>query len=250
VARHKVEQDDATYARAERDRQRYLALVDKHEISRSEYDTRETEARTAQQAVEADRAAVLAGEQQVAQAQRRVEERRASVDGARSAPDQVNDVKAKLSTAAGQVLQARADVHTAELNLSYTKIYAPVSGIIGRRLVEAGQRVQPGQSLLAIVPMVDIWVTADFKETQLKLMKPGQETTIHVDSLDRDFKGHVENLPGAAGTVFSLLPPENASGNYVKVVQRMPVRLRFEKDQDPEHRLRPGMSVEPKVRVQ
>jgi membrane fusion protein (multidrug efflux system) len=250
TARHKVEQDEATFARSERDRQRYLTLVEKHEISRSEYDTRETEARTAQQALEADRAAVISAEQQINQAQRRVEQRRASVEGAGSAPDQVSDATAQLSDAAGHVLQARADVHTAELNLSYTKIYAPVSGIIGRRLVEPGQRVQPGQSLLAIVPVDDIWVTANFKETQLRQMKPGQPATIHVDTFNRDYNGYIENLPGAAGTIFSLLPPENATGNYVKVVQRMPVRLRFAKDQDPQHLLRPGMSVEPRVKVQ
>jgi membrane fusion protein (multidrug efflux system) len=249
AAQHKVQQDEANYARSERDRARYLTLVDKREISRSEYDTRETEARTAQQTLEGDRAAVLAAEQKLLQARRRVEQRTAAIEGARSAPDQVTDVRARLATASGQVLQARADVHTAELNLSYTKIYAPVTGIVGRKLVEPGQRVQPGQSLLAIVPLDDIWVTANFKETQLQHMKPGQPATIHVDAYNHDFTGYVENLPGAAGTIFSLLPPENASGNYVKVVQRMPVRLRLSKDQDPQHQVRPGMSVEPRVRV-
>lgn len=120
----------------------------------------------------------------------------------------------------------------------------------GRKTVELGQRIQPGQSLLAIVPLDDIWVTADFKETQLNHMRPGQAVTIHVDSFDRDYRGTAENLPGAAGTLFSLLPPENASGNYVKVVQRLPVRIRISPGQDSEHRLRPGMSVEPTVRVQ
>jgi len=109
--------------------------------------------------------------------------------------------------------------------------------------------MQPGQSLLAIVPVDDIWVTADFKETQLKYMRPGQSVNIHVDTFGRDYLGTVENLPGAAGTLFSLLPPENASGNFVKVVQRLPVRIRFNRDQDPQHLLRPGMSVEPSVRV-
>ncbi len=149
----------------------------------------------------------------------------------------------------GQVNQTQADVRIAELNLGYTKIYAPVSGVIGRKTVELGQRIQPGQSLLAIVPLDDIWVTADFKETQLKYMRPGQAVKIHVDTFGRDYQGTVENLPGAAGTLFSLLPPENASGNFVKVVQRLPVRIRFNPDQDPQHLLRPGMSVEPQVRV-
>ena len=145
--------------------------------------------------------------------------------------------------------QAKADVRTAELNLGYTKIYAPVSGVIGRKTVELGQRIQPGQSLLALVPLDDIWVTADFKETQLKYMRAGQPVTVHVDTFGRDYEGTVENLPGAAGTLFSLLPPENASGNFVKVVQRLPVRVRLKPDQDPQHQLRPGMSVEPTVRV-
>jgi membrane fusion protein (multidrug efflux system) len=147
------------------------------------------------------------------------------------------------------VSQAKSDVRTAELNLGYTKIYAPVSGVVGRKTVELGHRIQPGQSLLAIVPLDDIWVTADFKETQLKYMRAGQPVTVHVDTFDRDYQATVENLPGAAGTLFSLLPPENASGNFVKVVQRLPVRIRFNPNQDPGHALRPGMSVEPRVRV-
>jgi membrane fusion protein (multidrug efflux system) len=249
-AQHRVEQDQGTYERAERDRERYLMLVGKHEISRSEYDARETESHTAKETLEADRAAVVSAQQKIAQASSRVVQRRAGIEGAKSAPDQVTDSRARAATAAGQVLQARADVHTATLNLGYTKIYAPVSGVIGRKTVEPGQRIQPGQALLAIVPVDDIWVTANFKETQLKQMRPGQAVTLHVDAFDRDYTGVVENLPGAAGTLFSLLPPENASGNYVKVVQRLPVRLRFNPDQDRDHLLRPGMSVEPRVRVQ
>jgi multidrug efflux pump subunit AcrA (membrane-fusion protein) len=155
----------------------------------------------------------------------------------------------KNCSSSGQVEQARADVHAALLNLSYTRIYAPVSGIIGRKTVEVGQRIQPGQSLLAIVPVDDIWVTANFKETQLQRMRTGQSVTIHVDSFDHDYSGTVENLTGAAGTLFSLLPPENANGNFVKVVQRMPVRIRFRPGEDPEHLLRPGMSAESTVKV-
>jgi membrane fusion protein (multidrug efflux system) len=249
VARHRVELDQAAHDRAERDRQRYQALVDKKEISRSEYDARETEARTTQQTLESDQAAIAAAQQKIASAKSRVAQRQAGVEGARSAPDQVLDAKARQATASGEVLQARADVRVAGLNLSYTKIYAPVSGIIGRKTVEQGQRIQPGQALLAIVPVDDIWVTANFKETQLQQMRPGQPVVIRVDAFDRDFAGKVESLPAAAGTLFSLLPPENASGNYVKVVQRLPVRIRFNPDEDKDHLLRPGMSVEPKVRV-
>lgn len=249
AANHKVQQDEAIYARAERDRVRYQALVEKREISRSEYDARETEATAAAQLLETDRAAVSAIEKRIAAAKDLVVQRQAQVQDAQTAPQQVIDAQAKSLSKNGEVERARADVRTAELNLGYTKIYAPVSGVIGRKTVELGHRIQPGQILLAIVPADDIWVTANFKETQLKHMRPGERVTIHVDTFERDYEGMVENLPGAAGPVFSLFPPENATGNYVKVVQRFPVRIRFNKDQDPEHMLRPGMSVEPKVKV-
>jgi membrane fusion protein (multidrug efflux system) len=249
AGQHKLQQDEALQARAERDRVRYQALVEKHEISRSEYDARETDSTAAAQAVEQDRANVAALEQRIAEARSLVTERDAQIEAARTAPQQVNQAKSNVQTASGHIEQARADIHTAELNLSYTKIYAPVSGVIGRKTVELGHRVQPGQSLLVIVPLDDIWVTANFKETQMKRMRPGQPATIHVDSLGRDYRGKVESMPGAAGPLFSLFPPENSSGNYVKVVQRFPVRLRFDAGQDPEHLLRPGMSVEPDVTV-
>ncbi len=249
AAQHKLQQDQAIHSRAERDRVRYQALVEKHEISRSDYDARETEASAAAQAVEADRAAITAREQNVAQARSLVVQREAQIEATRIAPQQVTDARAKSESAGGHLEQARADLHTAQLNLSYTKIYAPVSGVIGRKTVELGHRVQPGQSLLAIVPLDDIWITANFKETQLKQMRPGQSVIIRIDTFGRDYKGKVESLPGAAGPLFSLFPPENATGNYVKVVQRFPVRIRLDEDQDAEHILRPGMSVEPTVDV-
>jgi len=249
AAQHKLQQDEAIHARAERDRVRYQALVEKREISRSDYDARETEAVVAAQAVEADRAAVAATEQRIAEARSLVVQREAQIESARIAPQQVTDARAKSDSADGHLEQARADLHTAQLNLSYTKIYAPVSGVIGRKTVELGHRVQPGQSLLLIVPVDDIWITANFKETQLKHMHPGQPVTIRVDTFGRDYQGTIESLPGAAGPLFSLFPPENATGNYVKVVQRFPVRIRLNKDQDKEHMLRPGMSVEPTVDV-
>jgi len=248
-AEHNVQREEAIFARAERDRIRYQALVEKREISRSDYDQRETDAIAAAQSLESGRAVVGSEQQKIVRARSLVNERQAEVESARTAPQQVIDAQAKSRASVGQADRARADLHTAELNLGYTRIYAPVSGIIGRKTVEVGQRIQPGQSLLAIVPVDDIWVTADFKETQLRLMRPGQSVSVHVDTFDRDYKGTVENLPGAAGTLFSLLPPENASGNFVKVVQRLPVRIRFDRDQDPQHTLRPGMSVEPTVKV-
>jgi membrane fusion protein, multidrug efflux system len=249
AAQHKLQQDDAIYARAERDRVRYQALVEKHEISRSDYDARETEATAAAQTLESDRAAITAKEQNIVAARSLVVQREAQIEAARIAPQQVVDARAKSDSAGGHLEQARADLHTAQLNLSYTKIYAPVSGVIGRKTVELGHRVQPGQSLLAIVPLDDIWITANFKETQLKKMRPGQSVTVRVDTFGRDYKGKVESMPGAAGPLFSQFPPENATGNYVKVVQRFPVRIRLDKNQDSEHLLRPGMSVEPTVEV-
>jgi membrane fusion protein, multidrug efflux system len=249
AAQHKLQQDQAIFARAERDRIRYQALVEKREISRSDYDARETEASAADQAVEADRADITSREQKIAEARSLVVEREAQIDEARIAPQQVTDARAKSDSAGGHLEQARADLHTAQLNLSYTKIYAPVSGVIGRKTVELGHRVQPGQSLLAIVPLDDIWITANFKETQLRHMRPGEPVTIRVDTFGRDYQGKIESLPGAAGPLFSLFPPENATGNYVKVVERFPVRIRLDKDQDKEHLLRPGMSVEPTVDV-
>jgi len=197
----------------------------------------------------ADRAAVVAAQSKIAQAQKRVAQKRSDVQDALTAPSQLSSAEERSAAAAAEVAQARADVRSAALNLQYTKIYAPASGIIGRKTVEIGHRIQPGQSLLVIVPVDDVWVTANFKETQLKTMRPGQPVSIHVDAFDRDYSGVVDEMAGAAGTLFSLLPPENASGNYVKVVQRLPVRIRLGHDQDVEHRLRPGMSVEARVRV-
>ncbi|HEY4085353.1 MAG TPA: HlyD family secretion protein [Bryobacteraceae bacterium] len=249
AAQHALERDQAIYARAERDRVRYQALVEKQEISRSDYDARATEAATAAQSVESDRAAIQSTEQKIEQAKNVVVQRQALIDAANSAPEQVTNAKTKSQAASGQVEQAQTAIDTIKLNLTYTKIYAPASGIIGRKTVEIGNRVQPGQGLMVIVPVDDIWITANFKETQMKHMHPGQPVSIHVDSFDRDYQGHVESMPGAAGPLFSLFPPENSTGNYVKVVQRFPVRIRLNQDQDPQHTLRPGMSAEPTVTV-
>ena len=232
AAEHKLQEDEAIHARAERDRIRYQALVEKHEISRSDYDDRQTQAIAAGQAVESDKATVAAAEQKIAEARNLVVQREAQIEGARSAPQQVSNARARSDSANGYLEQAQAALHTAQLNLSYTKIYAPVSGVIGRKTVEIGHRIQPGQSLLVIVPVDDIWITANFKETQLKRMRPGQPVTVRVDTFGREYLGKVESLPGAAGPLFSLFPPENATGNYVKVVQRFPVRIRLNKDQD------------------
>jgi membrane fusion protein (multidrug efflux system) len=249
AAHARVQQDGALAGRAERDRVRYAALVEKREISRSFYDARMTEAAATAQTLAADVAAVQAAQQRIAEAKSLVTERDAQVASARTAPEQFSDAVARKSSAEGELDQARADVHTAELNLSYSKIYAPVSGVVGHKTVELGHRIQPGQSLLTVVPLDDIWITANFKETQLRRMHPGQPVTVHVDTFGRDYKGTVEDMAGAAGPLFSLFPPENASGNYVKIVQRFPIRIRIDKGEDPNHDLRPGMSVEAKVKV-
>jgi membrane fusion protein (multidrug efflux system) len=243
ASRARLAQAEATHKTAADDLQRYSNLLAKQEISRSEYDQRETAARNAGAAADAARADVVAAQKRIAQAEGRVAEQEAGLQKARTAPQQIAEAQQRSGSANADALRAEAAVKTAELNLSYTRIVAPVSGIVGRKSVEVGQRVQPGQELMSIIQTDDIWVTANFKETQLRLMHPGQPATIHVDSYDRDYSGHLESLGAATGARFSLLPPENASGNFVKVVQRLPVRIRFDQGQDPNHPLRPGMSV-------
>jgi len=240
---------EANFNRAEADRQRYEKLLAKHEISQSEYDRVATEASTDREAVTAARAETVAAQRRIAQAQSRLTERKADVLSAGSAPQQIASSRAKAAAAVSEAARARAQLTTAQLNLGYTKIIAPVSGIIGRKTVEAGQRVQPGQQLLTIIPVDDFWITANFKETQLQKMKPGESVTFRADASGRDYRGHIDSLGGATGSRFSLLPPENASGNYVKVVQRVPVRIVLEPGENDDHRLRPGMSVEAKVRL-
>ena len=168
----------------------------------------------------------------------------------------VNSDRAEIGATAQMVGQAQAAVQAAQasldqakLNLSYTHIVAPAAGVVGDKTVQVGQRVQPGEQLLTVVPLNDIWITADFRETQLRKMRRGEPVTVHVDTTGGDYKGYIEGLPGATGELDSLLPPENATGNYVKVVQRLPVRIRLYPGEDSDHRLRPGMSVEPTVWV-
>jgi membrane fusion protein (multidrug efflux system) len=169
---------------------------------------------------------------------------------ARTAPQQLQVTQARASAADARVKQAEAALKQAELNLAYTTIKAPGAGIVSRKAVEPGQVIQAGQPLMALVDLDHIWITANFKETQLKLMKPGQKATVEVDALGgREFEAHVDSIAAATGAKFSLLPPENATGNYVKVVQRIPVKLYLEPGQDPERRLRPGMSVTPTIYV-
>ena len=245
----RMAQAEANFNRAEADRQRYEKLLARHEISQSEYDRVSTEAASDREAVAAARAEINAAQKRVAQAQSRVAERKAEVLAAGSAPQQIASSRLKAAAASADANRAKAQLTSVQLNLGYTKIIAPVSGIIGRKTVEAGQRVQPGQQLLTIIPVDDLWITANFKETQLRKMQPGQPVTIHADATGRDYNGHVDALGGATGSRFSLLPPENASGNYVKVVQRVPTRIVLDQGENSGHRLRPGMSVDAKVRL-
>jgi membrane fusion protein (multidrug efflux system) len=216
TALNKVSQDDATSAKAEYDVPRLAILAAKGAARREDYEESLRVARVARATVQADRAAANAALKNI---------------GSRQA--EVNEAKAELDQSL--------------LNYGYTEITAPMSGVIGKKSVEPGQRVQPGESLLAVVPLDDVWVTANFKEDQLRRMQPGQPVDIYVDALGRTFKGYVDGLGSASGERFSLLPPENATGNYVKVVQRIPVRIDLEPGQNIQHRLVPGMSVEPTV---
>jgi membrane fusion protein (multidrug efflux system) len=245
-----LRQAQANYDKAASDEARYHELVQKDEVSKEQYDEK-LAAKKAQQAIvdaqqanaDAAKDTITQREAALAQARQREAETRTN------APRAVAIQQAELGSREADTARAQADVDQALLNLSYCKILSPVSGITGRRSVEVGQQVAPGQQLAGITDLNDIWVTANFKETQLRNMKPGQRAKIHVDSLGADFDGYVESLAGASGAIFSLLPPENATGNYVKVVQRMPVRLRFKEGQSGLERLRPGMSVEPKVMI-
>jgi membrane fusion protein (multidrug efflux system) len=190
--------------------------------------------------VDSARAAVASARSQVAQAEAQVRE-------ASTAPQQLAVSRAKAGSAIADVQKNQAAVDQARLNLSYTIIRALSSGIVDKKSVQPGQIIQAGQPLFSLVPFERMWVVANFKETQLKNMRVNQPATIHVDAYGRDYKGHVDSFGGATAARFSLLPPENATGNYVKVVQRVPVKIVFDKGQDPEHLLRPGMSVVPTV---
>jgi membrane fusion protein (multidrug efflux system) len=187
-------------------------------------------------------------ESRLAQAKVGREQASSELRGAQTAPEQVKASRARADAADAKVRQNEAIVKQAELNLEYATVKAPVKGIVSRKNVEVGQVIQPGQPLMTIIPLDRVWITANFKETQLEKMRPGQRVSIEVDAYGgREFRGKVESLAAATGSRFSLLPPDNATGNYVKVVQRVPVRIQLDEGQDPEHLLRPGMSVVPTV---
>lgn len=238
----RVQEAQANYTKLAADLKRMEMLVQKDEVSRQQYDASVAAAASAKATLDAANAAVASSESRLAQA-------KAQADAAHTVPEQIKVTRAKAGAATADVQRAQAAVDQAQLNLQYTKIVAPVDGVLSKRNVEPGQVVQAGQPLFSIVNLDDIWVTANFKETQLRNMKPGQKAEISVDAYGRSYRGTVESIAGASGARFSLLPPENATGNYVKVVQRIPVRIRIDKGQDPNRELRPGMSVVPTVFV-
>jgi membrane fusion protein (multidrug efflux system) len=245
----RLREAEANNARMQADLARYRQLVQKDEVSRQQYDQALAAAKGGAASVDGAQAAVAGAQQQITQARGKITQAQASLRTANTAPQQVQNSRARLAAAEAQVQKSQANLDQAKLNLQYVKIIAPVDGVVGRRSVEPGQNVQPGQQLMSLVALNDIWVTANFKETQLRKMRVGQEASIYVDALDREYKGHVNSIGGASGARFSLLPPENATGNYVKVVQRIPVKIVFENNENSDHALRAGMSVVAKVRV-
>lgn len=247
AARAQVAQAEANDVKAQTDLQRYQQLVEKQEISRQQFDQALAVAKASDANVQAAHASASAAEHQVTMAQSKLAQAQANLRTANTGPQQVAVSRARAEAAQAMVDRSKAELDHAELELSYTTVAAPFSGVVSNRTVELGQNVQAGQEMMRIVSVDDIWVTANFKETQLKAMRPGQLVTISVDAYDREFKGHVESIAGASGARFSLLPPENATGNYVKVVQRIPVKIMFDAGETKEHILRPGMSVVPKV---
>jgi len=254
-AQARVREAETNAAKAARDVERLRGLLAKDEIAQQQFDAAVAAAETAKAAADSVRSQVVEAEAGIRVAESRLiqarageQQARAELETAQTAPEQVTATKARASAAQARVQQARANLAQAELNLQYTTVKAPAAGVVSKKGVNVGQVVQPGQPLLALVQIDDVWVTANFKETQLKNMRPGQPAKVDVDALGgREFNGKVDSIAGATGARFSLLPPENATGNFVKVVQRVPVKIVLDGAQDPEHLLRPGMSVVPTV---
>jgi membrane fusion protein (multidrug efflux system) len=249
AAHAQLEEAEANDVRAQDDLHRYKLLVDKREVAEQVYDQALATAKSSTAAVAAARANESAAQQFVQQARSRLVQADANHQSAETGPQQVSSTRARARAAIADVEQKRALLEQAELNLQYTKIVAPITGEVNKTVV-VGLNVQPGQQLLTVVPLDEVWVTANFKETQLKHMRVGQKAKIHVDSNGRTLKGRVDSIAGATGPLFSLLPPENATGNYVKIVQRIPVKIVLEPGENCDRQLRPGMNVVPDVYLQ
>jgi len=249
AAQAQVAEAEANNAKVQSDLVRYKQLIDKQEISQQQYDVAVAAAKSGAANVEAAGAAARSAAAQVEQAQSKLAQAQSDLRTAQTAPQTMRVIRARALSAQAAAQRKKAELDQAELNLQYAKIVAPVTGVVTNRTVEVGLNVQVGAEMMKIIPLEDLWVTANFKETQLRKMAVGQRSEIDVDSNGKTYKGHVDSLAGASGARFSLLPPENATGNYVKVVQRIPVKIVFEPGETKSHDLRPGMSVTPKVWV-
>ena len=250
ASRAKLQAAIANNVKAQNDEQRYKVLVERDVISKQQYDAAIATAQSTAADVQSSQDNVVSAQEGVTQAEARVVQAQANLRNAGTGPRQVSVTQARATSAQSTAAKNQAELEQAQLNLQYTQISAPLHGIVGHRTAEVGQYVQPGQALMSLVDIDNIWVTANFKETQLKHMKPGQPVEIKVDAISgRKYKGTVQAIGGASGSRFSLFPPENATGNYVKVVQRIPVRILLDPDQNKDHLLRPGMSVVPDVKV-
>jgi membrane fusion protein (multidrug efflux system) len=249
AAKSQVAEAEANNTKAQNDLARYKMLIDKEEISQQQYDQAVASAQAAAATLQAARASADSFSAQIKQAQSKLEQANADLRTAGNRTETMRFIHARAESAQAIANQKKAALDQALLNLQYTKITAPVSGAVSNRTVEVGQNVQPGQVMMMIIPLdeANLWVTANFKETQLKNVRQGQAAEIEVDATGRTYKGHVDSIAGASGDRFSLLPAENATGNYVKVVQRIPVKIVFDNGEIKQHELRPGMSVEPKV---
>ena len=247
VAAHdRVLEAQAENVKAQDDVTRYRSLLTKEEVPKQTYDHAYAAAATDVAAVSAAEADDAAAQQAVQEARSRLSEAEAHYEDAQAGPQRVASTRAKALSAAADVQQKRAAVEQAQLNLGYTKIFAPVAGEVTKKVV-VGLNVDPGEQLLTVVPLDQVWITANFKETQLKHMRVGQKAKLELDSNGRTYNGHVDSIAGGTGPIFSLLPPENATGNYVKIVQRVPVKIVLEPGENRDHQLRPGMNVEAKV---
>jgi membrane fusion protein (multidrug efflux system) len=251
AAQARVAQAKANNIKAQADLERYKPLVEKDVISKQQFDSAVAAADAAKAALNDARATERAAEAGVKVAREHESQAQAGLKYAQTGPQQVAAQSARAKQAQAQVAQAQAQLDQAKLNLSYTRIVAPTAGIITRKSIEINQNLAPGQNVLTLVSLEGLWITANFKETQLRHMSAGQTVDIEVDSTGKTYHGKVTQIGGATGSVLSLFPPENATGNYVKVVQRVPVRIDFDNlaGEDPRHELRPGLSVEPKVHV-
>ncbi|HZJ31340.1 MAG TPA: HlyD family secretion protein [Vicinamibacterales bacterium] len=258
TAQARVREAEANATKAAKDVERLKPLLDKDEISQQQYDSAVAAANVARATVDSAvaqereaQAGIQAAESRVKQAQATREQASAQLQTADTAPQQVAATKARAAAAAARVMQLRAAVKQAELNLEYATVKAPTGGVVSRKTVEPGQVIQPGQPLMTIVSLDPVWITANFKETQLEDMRPGQRVTVKVDAYGgTTLTGKIESIAAATGARFSLLPPENATGNFVKVVQRVPVKIVLDEGQDAQRVLRPGMSVTPTVHTQ